>query len=1064
MNTLHRKIESYLKKFYLREWIKGLVLFLFFSGVFLLFLIFLEWILWIPSSYKIFLVYFYVVLLFIFFIYFIFLPTLQYFGYFRQINEMDVARQLAEKIPELQDRLINYLELEKLSGYPLSLLEAELKRREKLLSRFDFKTYISFKDYFPYLYLLLLPLFILNFLKVSGQKKELENSYRRILAYNREFKKPAPFKIYILNDLAVKPDTSLTLQVVVSGEKIPEKIYFKTKGSENEMLRKNDTSFVWLLERISEDMTFYLQAGKYLFGPYRIQTLDYPLVEDFSFHLRFPAYVKWNRDTLLKQTYLKVPYGTEIKLSLQAKNTDTLLANYSGYEKILKQNNRFDLSFHSLHPFEELILLKNQNENLHQTFSYRVEVIPDEKPFIQVQTKTDTGFFKTKNIHMLLAEDDYGLTSLFLYYKKSNDSVYQSLKIASLKSVPAFQNTYIFPFDFNLPDTVSYRYFYRMYDNNAVSGYQYTDSKLFSFSPKDEQKHNQKIHEQSIELLSESYKNSSQTEKELNKTLEKLKTSKQLNWEEIQRIKSLLEQEKNKKENLNNLIREMEQMSKRFMEQAHDKEKAEQIKKRLEELKELQKNNKLEQEIEKYLEQMRQDKMLEKLEQLKNENAFKNQTLERTLELLKQFYIEEQLKSLSYHLKKLADKQNRLAESNLPDEEKQQKEINKQTDSLAKHFQKLDSTNKTLKNPVSTPEMKPHFKAAQMFQKQAAQSLKNHSQKANTQQKRSANKLSEMSQMLQSSMMAGQQQQEKEDIEQVKSLINTLLKVSFTEESLLNKNLSNQHQYIEVILQQNNLNNVLQKVSDTLQSIGSRHPQIGQVIFEALFQAQTAGKTSLDHLQEREFALTRMYQHKMFEQINKLIYYLNLFLDTKQKTGMAMGKGKGNQESQSPMQDQIKKRSDQIKEGMEKLMRRQGKQQGEGNPQSIYQLYKEQQQLKDLLNQFNQKYPSEEIRKLNEELDRLSDKLLRKGLNPDIYNDFLRLQYELLKLLQATYKQNQDKKRQSRNPQEQFHIPDSVRLQLIKKYFPQVEQLQYFNIPLKHPYNNTYKRYKRQLQ
>jgi len=1066
-SNLHKKIENYLRGFYAREWLKGLVLFLFFSTVLFLFLIFLEWMLWIPAVYRTVLVWFYLSVIFFLTGKFVILPGLRYFGYFRDWDALKTAEDLGKKIPGLNDTLVNYLQLEQLGHYPFHLVEKELKRREQLISRFDFKKALRFKNYLPFFYLLLIPLFILNFIKITGKKEEFDRSYTRIVAYNTEFKKPAPFQIHLLNDLHVKTDTSFTLQLALSGEKIPEKLFIRIDDNEYELTKHNDTLFAWFFDRIVRPFSFRIKAGKYEFGPYHIKILKYPVLQHYRFHLTYPSYVKYGADTVQSQTYLKVPYGTRIRLDADVLYADTLLMNINPVS-VSRTGQTFSLITRAFRPENVFIIFKNRKENLNHTFAFDIDVIPDQKPRINVTKHNDTTTFKLRQIISVSADDDYGLTRLLLFYKTPSDTTYKSQTLQKLPSPAVFTGAYVFPHDFNLPDSVSYRYFFRVYDNNRIDGFQYADSPVMDFNPLDTQKDALKIHEKSLEFFSRSFGNAKQTEKQVNQALLKLKSGKQTSWEETQRLKELLKRQQTENLRMKELIKEMEKLSADYEQKVKDKQKAREIKKRLEELKRLYEKQEIQKEIERLLEQMKKEQLLDKLEELKARNAFKKQSLERTLELLKRFYIENKMNEMSDQLSDLARKQNQLAGNQPKDEIKRQKQINKTTDSLSNEFRKLDSINRSLKNPVQMPEMTPHFKATQMFQNDALQQLSDNPSKADRNQQKSGEKLSEMSRMMMQSLMQSRKQSEEEDLEQIKKLIHNLIQLSFEEESLLNLNPANAHIYTDVLLIQNRLNNILTKTSDTLFAIGSRQAAIGSDIFEALNEALISGKKSLKHLQEKEFSLAKMRQHVMFQKVNQLIYLLNLFLDARQQASLSMGQGQGQKPSDAQLPDMIKKRSRKIMQGMQQLMQKQGKNAKQGkqgqNAQGIYQLYKEQQQLKDLLRNFSRKHPSSRIQELNEKLDKLSRKLLREGLNEQHYKKFLELQYELLKLTQAAYQQQTDNRRQAQRPENRHSIPDSIRLQLIRKYFPHTEQLQYFQLPLNKIYQERYNAYKRKLK
>ncbi len=1062
-NTLHQALEKYIRSYYRNEWIKGIFVFVFLSSVLWIFLIFLEWFLWLSPSYKTGLYFFGWTVTLFFAIKFVFYPLLQYFGFFRKLDEYQVARQIGEKIPEISDGLLNYLELEKLSVSSSALLQTELQRREKLFSRYDFNLLLSFNKYFVYIYLLFLPLFVLVLLKITGKAPDFTSSYQRLQAYHVTFQKPAPYHIQVLSPLEIPDDTVYTLRIQVSGEELPEKLWVQTENDKRPFIRENDSVFIFKMNRLSQNQSFIITDDLFRFGPYDLKIFHKPVLKDYSIEVKVPAYVRRHyHDTIVKESFLTVPQGSVLIIQLQSKYTDSLSASKSGLipedQSVFKiqvfENQGFDINLHNL------------KYNQIRTYHFQVNVIPDRAPEILVKTVKDTTSLIRKHIHLVQLKDDYKLTSLELHYKQPDSAHYKVLKITGLHQ-PFYTASYIFPQDFKLPDTLVYHYFFRVYDNRSFHGHQFTDSEHFVYRPGIKSRHD--LDNQAHQIFNSwqhQQKQSDETFRQLHQSLENYRKQKSSQWERQKEVSEVLQETRKLNEDQKELLKKLKQLLNLYEQDATKKDELKQIKKRIKEIEKLIEKNKKEKELEELLKTMQEQNMLSKLQELKDENQLKKQSLDRVLELTKRFFIHEQLNKMSNQLKDLAKKQQALAQKKVQNEFNQQKNLLQKTDSLSKQFDSLSQMNKQLKSPVKIPPLKTGFKAAKMFQKQSLEELKQN-KSGNAPQKKSAQELNQMSSMLMQMMMQGNKDQQKEDIEQIKKLIQTLLLTSFEQENLYQQDYRNIHLYTENLLKQNKIDAVLRAVFDSLEAIARRQPAISNKIFEHLFEALNQSGESIAALQDKHFHIAQIKQHATYKEINELIYLLNLFLESKKGMGMGMSSGKNQDEQQLP--SLIKKRSEKLSQQMQQMLK-QGKNkssrtgQGEKMSKQAYQLYKEHQQLKDLLNRFNNQNPNKKIQALNDKIEALSKKLLKEGIKPELLNQLLQLQYELLKILRSVHQQHEDNKRISKQPVKQFGVPDSLKLKLIEQYFPQYEQLYYQSLQMQKIYMEKYKQYKTKVK
>ena len=995
-------------------------------------------------------------------------PLLQYAGYFRDLTEHRLAEKLSERIPELQDKLINFLELETIDDAGNELLRAELDRRSRELNRFNFKDYLPGKTYLRYVYLLFVPLFLIASLKITGKYGDFTQSFDRLTAYNKTFRPPAPYKLHILSPLQTKSDSVYVLRVAVSGNVLPSKLAIRLDGEDFIMNKDNDTVFSWNFQYVTKPVDFQINDGKYFFGPYHLSLLSVPVIKTFDWHLHYPRYLS-KKDTVVHSSFIRVPEGTRIDALLQLQYTDSIrLAPDKIPVSFYDQQARFSLTADKNLALS--CLLTNAVHGLTNRYRFDIRVIPDLKPDISVTLKKDSSVVHRKHFLLVHAKDDHALSRLVLIYRTGNHT--NKIPVSRIYR-PEFRSAYVFPMDFRLPDTLSYTYFFRIYDNKTPQA-NYTDSPVFTYEPAIKNKRQFKELQQ--KTLAQFQGNSRAFEKqtkEIDKIVNRLKSEKEQDYYLKQQVNNVLSDHRKENRRLRQLLRNMKQMMNIYKTDSSGMKKLNQIKQRLDELQKSLQNDSLARQLQNLLKQMQKEKMLDKLKEMQSKSDMQEKSLKRLLELTKRFFIEESLKQLGDTLNRLAKQQDSLSRLSNAREKAKQKQLLSKTGELLRKLDTLRQLNNTLSRPVNMPDTKPDLKAAEMFQRQSLEQIPQSPQKANSSQRKAAQSLRQAAMSLQA-LQSASQEMKKEDLNKIKILIYNLLQISFQEENFLNRDLSNEFVFSRTMSDQAALRAVLEQADDTLYAIASRQPAISQDMFDALSKAEFHSLQSAKYLQDRNFNLFSMHQHALFESVNTLIYLLNLFLDS-QSSSLSKGQGQGSKGGMQ-LSDKIKKRSKKLGKSMQQMLeamkgrkkgRKNGQQkqsQGNRNPKGVYSLYKEQQQLKDMLEKMSARKVDPKIRQLNRELESLSKKLLREGLNPRLYDEFMQWQYRLLQYLQSVYKQEQENKRESRTARQSYQIPDSVRLQLIKQYFPHIEEIKYFNLPLQDYYDRIYKNYQQNLK
>lgn len=142
--------------------------------------------------------------------------------------------------------------------------------------------------------------------------------------------------------------------------------------------------------------------------------------------------------------------------------------------------------------------------------------------------------------------------------------------------------------------------------------------------------------------------------------------------------------------------------------------------------------------------------------------------------------------------------------------------------------------------------------------------------------------------------------------------------------------------------------------------------------------------------------------------------------------------------------------------------------QGQGEPsegelKEIYEIYKEQQQIRQQLEEQLKNMINNSDRKLGEKLIKLmkdfENDLIENGFTPRGMSKMNNIQYELLKLENAAMKQGKKRERESNTNTNNFTNPITTKPSLLENYRNEIEILNRQALPLRQNYQNKVKEY-----
>ncbi len=396
----------------------------------------------------------------------------------------------------------------------------------------------------------------------------------------------------------------------------------------------------------------------------------------------------------------------------------------------------------------------------------------------------------------------------------------------------------------------------------------------------------------------------------------------------------------------------------------------------------------------------------------------------------------------------------------------------------------------------------------------------NNQSKAGKKQKSAAEKIQQMSEDLKtSSAGAAGGSTITEDAEMLRQILDNLVTFSFKQESLFDQ-LEGRDldiaQFTSVVRRQKDLRNLFEHVDDSLFSLSLRRAELSEFVNEQIGEVFYNIDKSVESIVEGRIYQGVSYQQYVLTSANNLADFLANMLDNMQQS-MAAGAGSSGQGENFQLPDIIKgqqelgERMGQMEgqgqqgskgepksgkgdtqgegeqegkggetgtgkdgqqgknekgNGQGKQGQNEGQGQGIGSEESmeeIYEIYKQQQQLRQMLEkQLEDMLRTKDkqlTKKLLQQMEDFENDLLRNGITERTINRVNAIQHQLMKLENAALSQGQKEERKSQSNKDKFYNPITTKPDILKDLNRDVEILNRQALPLHRIYQQRVKEY-----
>lgn len=1110
------KLHQFTHKYYTNDLIKGSILFISLGFLYLFFILFLEFFLWLRPASRTFLFWLFIIVELFLLIKFIAIPIAKLIGLKKGISLEQSSKIIGSHFPEVQDKLLNVLQLNHTSDAS-DLILASIDQKSNELAPISFVKAIDFKQNIKYLKFVGIPIIIGLIIFFTGFYESFSQSLVRVVNHRTVYNPPAPFSFVLLNtDLKVIQGKSISISLRTQGSSVPNEAKIIFNNQQYYLNNEGNASFSYKFLNVQESVRFYVEANGVQSLGYSLEVIGAPTINNISLQLSYPSYVGRRNETVQNGGNLTVPEGTKITWQVQTSQTDSVV--------FIKQDKRFyfnnldeDLFEYTKSIRSPLIYrIASSNKNLqdYENLQFSVDVIKDENPLITVSSNIDS-ISRGTSLFVGQLSDDYGLNKLELVYYNEDDL--EQTKVLDIKINKQNIQTffYQFPNGLDLLKGTNYEMYFRVFDTDIVNGNKVAKSKVFKYRQKTKEEEEEELLQEqrnTINDLENSVQKQKNQQEQLKTIQQDLQNKKNISWNDKRKIESFINRQEQHKEIMQ---RQTDKLQENLDEKKEDnqslQEKKEDLKERIKELKKLDKQQKLLDEIQKLADKLNKEDLVKKAKELAQQSKQQQRSLEKTLELVKRFYIEQKTMQIANKIAELAREQEEV-EKKLSDSLGAQKEIKKEFEAIKGVLEELSRDNEKLKEPMELPDLDDEKEAIDKELSKTEESLKEQRQsEAKRSQKQSSKKMKEMSAKMQKSMMEMEGESMEENMDDLRKVLENLVIFSFQQEELMdkfNKSSTTHPGFGKDLKNQNQIKTYFEHIDDSLYVLSMRLSQISTKIQDDLSSAHYNLDQSLENFSENRFPQGISNQRYVMTAANNLANYLSNILNSMQNAmSMKIGKGKKGKGQGFSLPDLIKKQgdlSDRMKNGMKKGVKKgkgkKGEKPGEkgksgekglkgkkgdggksgenGNKQGkgaggsnddldgeLYEIFKQQSQLRqELQNAIKESENGKSggnsaAKKALKTMEQLENDILNTGFTVDTFKKMQKLNYELLKLDKAALEQGKDKKRKSIVNQKESENNKIKALKFKKQFYNQTEILNRQSLPLQQDYKKKVRAY-----
>ncbi|MDZ7314536.1 MAG: hypothetical protein ONB24_00285 [candidate division KSB1 bacterium] len=838
-----------------------------------------------------------------------------------QAAQLEAAAQVGALLQGINDRLVNALQLfeqfERDKGrYSPSLMEAALTKTADDLEGVDFRRLVETRAAKR---ALLYAAFViaLNALVSIGIRPLAVNMAFIAQPWKAPERQAVRFIVHP-GDAVVIKGRPIVITAWASDSTLAQIILTLKQQSRTERLilqKADDDSFRYTLQAVRDSLVYFVAAGPQRSRLFHISVIERPMLKNLQVQVKPPAYSKLPAYTLEENigdvTALR---GSAVELtavaSIAPERASICFSDSSRLPMTLKGRRMtaaFRLEKEVDYRLEFVDSFGNTND---APLTYRLRILPDAPPVVQILSPAqDINLGDDMTIPLLIeAQDDYGISRLQLAYQivtggegEADSAAFSFLPIEtslSGSSVRVNLNWNVNDLDM-FPTDVLY-FFVRAFDNDQVGGPKSGKSAVKKARFPSLYEMYQEItsrQEEATDVFEQVRQKTRDLRQKAEQLSMQLKRDQGLDWQRKNELESVLQKQEEIREQIAETARQLEETAKQI--ERRDLFSAETMKK-FEEIRELYEQI-LTPELEKALERMRE--AMERLDQETINRAMQelmerfeeyDKALDRTIALLKQLKLQQQIEQAQKIAQDLAEREEKISRdvsqsSDRAKLKKEQEQINTDAAQLEKTLQELDEQLGKSPSPLhdalqelSSPKLKSTLnRLADAFQEGRLEKASQDAAEAAESFESVAGSLAKMS-----AMMSGEMQ--RRALEAMRKTSRDLLALSQQQENLMlqSRQLArNSAAFPETAERQAEIKSALQRVAEETAKVMKENFGIQSQVSSSMGKAMRQMDEAIRQLEARDQRAAAQRQQEALAALNEAVRRLQTSMQAMMQQG-----------------------------------------------------------------------------------------------------------------------------------------------------------------------------------
>lgn len=1076
-NELVSKLNSFIREYYKNKILKGFIYSFICLITVLIVVSLIEYFSYSNSIVRGIIFWSYVLFTSIIVTFWIILPIIKMFKIAKGIGYTDAAKIIGEHFDEVSDKLTNILELKKLNSGDTKIIEASIDNKIQQIKLTPFNKAVDWSKTIAKSKYLLIPVIIILLIVVSGNKMILSDSTNRIINYDEEFTRPAPFYFEIMNDeLKIVEGDNFNLSLKTSGKSSPEQLKINFNGTVQRMKKNSENNFSFLFNNVQSTFSFFMFDETLKSQNYVIEVLPRAKTENIKMTVSPPAHNKSSKRIYNNSGSIDVTEGSLVKWEVQTAQAEDLkfIIGDTEHDVVADDDGVFVFKKYIFDNTNYQILISNSNMVNGDTTFYNLKVIKDRHPAIDIELNDEN-----ENIISGFVTDDYGFSSLVFVCEDNFEKKSDTIKI----NIDSRAQSFVYNVDditrsFGNVDEALKCYFV-ICDNDAVNNLKCTNSEQMYLSPKSADQAQNEFTENINDVKNEialELDELDELKMELEEYEKKLIGADSLDWRDKKKLDEILKKQKAFEEKIDELKNKTQQS---FEELNTFSQPSDDIIKKQKELERLfdeimsQEMKDLFKELNELKDELDKNELQKKIQELQLSNEDLEKELDRNLEILKQVEFDQKLENLINETKELSKNQLDLSKDtlNINEKLKAQENYNNDFNKIKNDIKDLNQLNSSLENKNKISDTKDIEKNIDEKLNKVTEQLKNKNQKgASKNQKKVSDELMELANMFDKMKKDNEETQNYEDMDALRQILENLVYFSIEEEGLMLEfeGLEKDNpQYVSMMHRQQELRDASYIIEDSLFALSKRVPQISSKVNSEINAINSKTLSAINNLRERYTVKAVKDQQFVMTSANNLAVMLSEILKSMQeemasdlpssqqceKPGKGSPKPGDLKRMQKELNEQIEKMKEQMLKGEKENM-----QGGKMSKELVEMLAKQElirSSLEELRKNMEDKDSVEKLNEVIEEMEETEKDIANKKLRNVSLNRQKEILTKLLELDDALRKQGDDDARESKTNESLY---EKILIEELKKL--EIEKLKQTEMLKTQPgnLNNHYKK------